>query len=607
MEVESTSAAVPEQGGSSRRPIGEFLVERGLVTPEQLAAALADQRQSGKRLGEILVERGAITRMALASVLGEQWEEAGRHLRSVVPVRLAGGKEADAGIAGGEELTESLASLQAAVARLEDLSSVGPKHAETAPATGSDDGLAGIEAALAAVRAELAELRTTVAAPLVVEGDLAERLGELDSWLRERDDDSGAQLAQAVEALGARVESLARTPDLGSLEHRLDELAALVARPAVDTAPVVEAPTVDLTPISARLDELVDLATRPADPEPGVGERLDRIDAWLREHDGDGLGASLDAAVERLGERLGAPVDDEVRERLARVETLLTERADTLSPELARRLDEVEAAAKRPRDGGVVARFERLEELLDRQPALDTKDLHERLDALQPVSEAAFERLARVEELLREPREPETVSAEQIAAVVGSALDERLGTRDLTWEAAVERLGRLEDSLREALGSRADDALDELKAAVDELRTRLEPPASPERVVELVGSVVEERLGRLEQSVAAALVRPEREDTSAAVGELVGSKLEEHAARLEERLGGRDLAWEAAVERLGRLEDSLQQALAPREHDGLDEIRARLEELRAAAATPRDEPERTAELLRAELAETEGR
>ena len=78
MEVESTSAAVPSGAASARRPIGEFLVERGLVTPEELAAALSDQRQSGKRLGEILVERGAITRMALASVLGEQWEEAGR-------------------------------------------------------------------------------------------------------------------------------------------------------------------------------------------------------------------------------------------------------------------------------------------------------------------------------------------------------------------------------------------------------------------------------------------------------------------------------------------------------------------------------------------------
>ena len=267
MEVESTSAAVPSGAASARRPIGEFLVERGLVTPEELAAALSDQRQSGKRLGEILVERGAITRMALASVLGEQWEEAGRHLRAVVPVRLAGGKEAEAGMAGGEELTDSLASLQAAVARLEDLSSSGPKHVEVAHPTGSDDGLAGVEAALAEVRAELAELRTTVAAPLVVEGDLAERLGELDSWLRERDDDSGAQLAQAVEALGARVDSLAQppAPDLGAVEARLDELAALVTRPAPD-APVVELPAVDLSPLSARLDELVDLATRPVSP-----------------------------------------------------------------------------------------------------------------------------------------------------------------------------------------------------------------------------------------------------------------------------------------------------------------------------------------------------
>ena len=119
--MDSESAAALPLSSPARRPIGEFLVERGLVSQEELAAALAQQRLSGQRLGEVLVERGAITRMSLASVLGEQWEEAGRHLRAVVPVRLADGKEADTGLAGGQELTESLAALQLAVARLEDL------------------------------------------------------------------------------------------------------------------------------------------------------------------------------------------------------------------------------------------------------------------------------------------------------------------------------------------------------------------------------------------------------------------------------------------------------------------------------------------------------
>src|SRR5262245_22297430 len=142
VEAQATGARAAAQ--SARRPIGEFLVERGLVTPAELEAALAQQRDSGKRLGEILVERGSITRMALASVLGEQWEEAGRHLRAVVPVRLADGKEADTGLAGGEELTQSLASLQSAVARLEELAGEAGE-APRAPADAPPDVAAALE------------------------------------------------------------------------------------------------------------------------------------------------------------------------------------------------------------------------------------------------------------------------------------------------------------------------------------------------------------------------------------------------------------------------------------------------------------------------------
>jgi len=60
---------------AARRRLGDIVVDRGLVTPEQLEAALAAQREHGGRLGEILVELGFITRVALAGVITEQWEE----------------------------------------------------------------------------------------------------------------------------------------------------------------------------------------------------------------------------------------------------------------------------------------------------------------------------------------------------------------------------------------------------------------------------------------------------------------------------------------------------------------------------------------------------
>jgi len=60
---------------AAKRRLGEIVVERGLITSEQLQAALDHQRQTGGKLGETLVELGLLTRMALAGVLSEQWDQ----------------------------------------------------------------------------------------------------------------------------------------------------------------------------------------------------------------------------------------------------------------------------------------------------------------------------------------------------------------------------------------------------------------------------------------------------------------------------------------------------------------------------------------------------
>ena len=54
------------------RLLGELLVERGLLTEEELELALAEQRRTGRRLGEIAVARGCISGPALAVVLADQ-------------------------------------------------------------------------------------------------------------------------------------------------------------------------------------------------------------------------------------------------------------------------------------------------------------------------------------------------------------------------------------------------------------------------------------------------------------------------------------------------------------------------------------------------------
>jgi hypothetical protein len=54
------------------RPIGELLVDAGVITRSELDEALVEQRTSGKRLGEILIESGRISWLALAQAIGDQ-------------------------------------------------------------------------------------------------------------------------------------------------------------------------------------------------------------------------------------------------------------------------------------------------------------------------------------------------------------------------------------------------------------------------------------------------------------------------------------------------------------------------------------------------------
>ena len=56
---------------STRQRLGEVLVQRGLVTREQLDDALARQRVSGRRLGELLLSMGTINQEQLSWALSE--------------------------------------------------------------------------------------------------------------------------------------------------------------------------------------------------------------------------------------------------------------------------------------------------------------------------------------------------------------------------------------------------------------------------------------------------------------------------------------------------------------------------------------------------------
>lgn len=53
-------------------PLGELLVDRGLLSQRQLELALMEHGRTGRRLGEVLVELGFVSQQALTATLLEQ-------------------------------------------------------------------------------------------------------------------------------------------------------------------------------------------------------------------------------------------------------------------------------------------------------------------------------------------------------------------------------------------------------------------------------------------------------------------------------------------------------------------------------------------------------
>src|SRR5262245_21861928 len=86
------------------RPLGQLLVQRGLLTQAELEAALDEQERTGGLLGEILMRNGLLSRLALASSPHEQAfaEEFDAGLGSGLRGALDGAEAQKREIAGGE-------------------------------------------------------------------------------------------------------------------------------------------------------------------------------------------------------------------------------------------------------------------------------------------------------------------------------------------------------------------------------------------------------------------------------------------------------------------------------------------------------------------------
>jgi type IV pilus assembly protein PilB len=82
----------------AKKRIGELLLEKGFITPQQLEEGLKEQARSGRRLGEILVDKGYVTEDQLIDTISERLSiprvilpsmVIDPHVLQLVPVELA--------------------------------------------------------------------------------------------------------------------------------------------------------------------------------------------------------------------------------------------------------------------------------------------------------------------------------------------------------------------------------------------------------------------------------------------------------------------------------------------------------------------------------------
>ena len=288
---------------SGRPKLGELLVQRGLLTQEQLGAALAEQQASGLPLGAIVVRDGLVPTHTVAILLAEQSggplktefgyavgassaEPAVADVLSLRPPSTSAPVEPPVSerpldglrLALPESSPEPAPVLEP-VQALRELVTVAPEEVQAPPAreprlevldalqarleaevaarTALEAKLAdveaGTEAALAgqaALEAKLAELEARAEAAVAARSTLEQQITQLAT----RDEEARAQAAAARTALEQR---------LTAIETRTEEAAS--GRTALEQ---------DIVALRARADEAEANVREAADPQAALSDRL---------------------------------------------------------------------------------------------------------------------------------------------------------------------------------------------------------------------------------------------------------------------------------------------------------------------------------------------
>ncbi|MBF0401520.1 MAG: Flp pilus assembly complex ATPase component TadA [Magnetococcales bacterium] len=84
----STPSTEPQLSAVVERPVrrlGDLLVEKGIITPDQLQTALTEQKKSGESLGRLMIYLGFVSESVMRDLLAESLSQESIDLREVLP------------------------------------------------------------------------------------------------------------------------------------------------------------------------------------------------------------------------------------------------------------------------------------------------------------------------------------------------------------------------------------------------------------------------------------------------------------------------------------------------------------------------------------------
>ena len=546
--------------------IGAVLIEKGLITRDQLDLALALQAKSGERLGEIVVAEFDVSRLELAGVLAEQWSG----LESMPNDLSRQSPPVDA----YEPLTPDEVQIRRPIGEIfVELGFVTNDQLEAALASQGQSG-----ARIGEILVEQGSLTRL---------DLASALFEQSSALQSiRPSQSAAsfdsQLQQGVTPLRRTTDAGERSIDpaaVGDLDERL-RLVESTASAAVSQA---------------------DLSRVQIDLRAAIGALETRIEASLETAETKDLADALRALLARVDALEDAPAQDDLAAIRHEIEDLRTQRVEAHRfAELTEAVERLEQRTTRVEDiealaaeiGAVTARLDGL---------ADVGELRERVDAAAAQTEATQHGLLELSSRLEPLVTLEDRLLDVVSAVDRNETDELVGRLESLEEKNRQETEHLDRLAAELAGLEAREdmspALDVIRGRLDDLGRSVEQAVDAGVVDDLRASIqeisssldaraLEEGAGLLADRLAAA-------ESRLGLVETFDGRLSALAGELEKRPEGEALMVEVAAlrEELGRVaasvvdeKASLAEVLASRGslEEQLGELRLRLDEVRVS-------------------------